>query len=242
MPNIRLAVRYFVFLLGLFFMGLGASLITRSNLGTPPISSVPYVMCMLFPFTFGQFTFLLSLFFVLVQIVLLRKSFLKKQYVQVLVGLFFGFFIDFGMFLFTLVNPHIYVWKIFVLVLGSTLVALGTYLQVAPNVILNPGEGAVKTIAEKTGASFGTVKVIFDSTLLISAAIISLFAFGTIKGLREGTILSAVLVGCIVNGFSFMFRRFRLTHNWLEYLSGSPELVDKSALPGAEEMSEGAAD
>jgi uncharacterized membrane protein YczE len=237
-----LAARYFVFLAGLFFMGLGASLVTKSKLGTPPISSVPYVLSMMFPFTFGQFTFLLSLFFVLVQMVILRKSFPKKRYVQVLVGLFFGFFIDFGMFVFTPVNPHLYAWKIFVLVLGSTLVALGTYLQVAPNVILNPGEGAVKTIAAKTGANFGTIKVIFDSTLLISAAIISLFAFGTIKGLREGTILSAVLVGCIVNGFSFLFRRIRLTHKWLEYLSGSPELVDKSALPGAEEMSEGAAD
>lgn len=234
MPNIRLAVRYFVFLLGLFFMGLGASLITRSNLGTPPISSVPYVMCMLFPFTFGQFTFLLSLFFLLVQIVVLRKGFPRRQYVQVLVGMFFGFFIDLGMFLFALVDPHVYAWKIFVLLLGSTLVALGTCLQVAPNVILNPGEATVNTIAKETGVKFGNIKVLFDSTLVISAAIISLLTFGTIKGVREGTIISAVLVGCIVNGFNLIFRYNRVTNNWLEYLSGSADLPDKSALSGVE--------
>ncbi len=234
MPNIRLAVRYFVFLLGLFFMGLGASLITKSNLGTPPISSVPYVLCMRFPFTFGQFTFILSLFFLLVQVVALGRRFPKAQYVQVLVGLFFGFFIDFGMFLFDLVSPHVYAWKIFVLLLGSALVALGTCLQVAPNVILNPGEATVKTIAEETGVRFGNIKVFFDSTLVISAVIISLFTFGTIKGVREGTIISAVLVGCIVNGINLIFRHNRLTSNWLKYLSGSADLLDKSALSGVE--------
>ena len=35
--------RYIIFLIGLFINSLGVSLITKANLGTSPISSIPYV-------------------------------------------------------------------------------------------------------------------------------------------------------------------------------------------------------
>lgn len=178
-------------------MGLGVDLITKSNLGTSPISSVPYVLSMIFPLTFGEITFLLSLSFILVQIIILRKDFPKEQFLQVLVGPIFGFFIDFGMDIFAFVNSKFYAEKIIILLLGCVLLALGIYLQVVANVIINPGEGVVKTIANKTGQEFGTIKVMFDCTLVLIATVISLFTFKTIKGLREGTIISAVLVGYI---------------------------------------------
>lgn len=36
--------RYILFLIGLFINSLGVSLVTKANLGTSPISSIPYVM------------------------------------------------------------------------------------------------------------------------------------------------------------------------------------------------------
>jgi uncharacterized membrane protein YczE len=80
---------------------------------------------------------------------------------------------------------------------------------------MNPGEGLVKAIAAKTGKRFGIVKVCFDSTLVFSAALISLVAFGSIRGLREGTVISAILVGYIILGFGIIFTRFDLG-KWLE--------------------------
>jgi len=200
-------------------MGMGISLTTKSNLGTSPISSVPYVLSMIFPFTFGEFTFLLSLVFLLIQVVLLRKDFPRKQYMQLLVGPLFGLFVDLGMFLFAPLNPQIYPSKLFILVLGSAVLAMGVYLQMIANVIINPGEGVVRTIARKTGVKFGSVKVIFDLTLLVSATAISLYAFRDIKGMREGTILCAILVGCIANVFDFVARRISLSQKCLEYLA-----------------------
>ena len=50
----------------------------------------------------------------------------------------------------------------------------------------------------------------FDSTLIIIAAVISLLAFGKIKGLREGTIISALLVGNITKIYSVIFEHFNL--------------------------------
>ena len=41
--------RYLIFLVGLFVNSLGVSLITKANLGTSPISSIPYVLSLNFP-------------------------------------------------------------------------------------------------------------------------------------------------------------------------------------------------
>lgn len=200
-------------------MGLGISLTTKSNLGTTPISSLPYVLSMIVPLTFGEFTFLLSLFFVSVQIMLLRNTFPKLQYLQVLVGALFGAFVDLGMFLCSWISPQSYSHKIAVLLIGSVVLALGVYLEVIANVIINPGEGAVRTIAKKTGLRFGSVKVLFDGTLTVIAVILSLAAFGSIRGIREGTIISALLVGSITNGFHFAVSRLWITKRLLGFLS-----------------------
>lgn len=206
MRNIMIIKKYFVFVVGLFFMGLGVSLITRSDLGTSPISSVPYVLSMIFPVTIGQWTFLLSLLFLLAQIIILGKGFPKEQLLQVFVGPFFGLFIDLGMTIFNFVNPHCYAGKLIALLLGCVVLALGIYFQVAANVIINPGEGVVRTIAVKMKQEFGITKIIFDSTLVFIGIVISFFAFRTIKGLREGTIISAILVGYITKKFSQFFK------------------------------------
>ena len=47
--------RYLIFLVGLFVNSLGVSLITKANLGTSPISSIPYVLSLNFPFTLFQY-------------------------------------------------------------------------------------------------------------------------------------------------------------------------------------------
>lgn len=41
--------RYLIFLAGLFINALGVSLITLADLGTSPISSIPYVLSLNFP-------------------------------------------------------------------------------------------------------------------------------------------------------------------------------------------------
>ncbi len=97
MPPSRTFSRYLVSLAGLFFMGLGISLVTRSYLGTPPISSVPYVLSRIYPVTYGEFAFLIGILFVLLEILILGREFPREQFLQVFVGLVLGVFIDLGM-------------------------------------------------------------------------------------------------------------------------------------------------
>ncbi len=214
MAGTSLVKRSAFLLTGLFFMGLGIALVTRSFLGTPPISSVAYVLSLAFPITFGQLTFLFSIIFLLLEIAIIGRSFPKHQYLQAVVAFFFGIFVDVGMFLSAPVNPDFYAGRIFVVVAGCTVLALGIYLQVAANVIMNPGEGLVRAIADAIKVRFGIVKMAFDISLVSIAVVISFLLFKNITGIREGTLISMVLVGYIVLLIGGMFRRFGF-EEWL---------------------------
>lgn len=199
---------YGILIAGLFLMGLGISLITKSSLGTPPISSVPYVLSRIFPVTFGEFAFLLGIFFLFIEIAILGRDFPKIQVLQAFVGLFLGVFIDLGMHLFSFVEPGAYPARIATLVSGCTVLALGVYLEVSSNTFVYPGDAVVKIIAQKAGKRFGTTKIAFDTTLCCTAGVISYAAFGMLKGIGEGTIISALLVGYVITVIGAIVLRF----------------------------------
>ncbi|WP_186005569.1 cytidylate kinase family protein [Clostridium sp. DL-VIII] len=60
------------------------------------------------------------------------------------------------------------------------------------------GEGVVNAIAIVTKKDFGKLKVCFDATLVICSCICSFVLFQKLNGVREGTVIAALLVGTIV--------------------------------------------
>lgn len=201
----KLALRYLIFLSGLFMMGLAIALTAKSNLGTTPISSVPLLLDRITSLSLGQLVFLLTLAFVVLEFILLKGRFDRRQYLQLLLCPTFGIFVDTGMFVFRNVNPQMYLDKLIVLAISCFLLAFGIYVQVIADVVINPAEGLVKIVSEKTGMKFGNVKILFDSTLLIIAVAISLFAFGRIESVREGTFVVAFATGSITKLYMAWF-------------------------------------
>ena len=86
--------RYIIFLIGLFINSLGVSLITKAALGTSPISSIPYVLSLIFPFTLGQFTIYFSVLLVVLQLLILRRKFKVEHLLQIPISIAFGYFIE----------------------------------------------------------------------------------------------------------------------------------------------------
>ena len=191
--------RYLWFLAGVLINSFGVALITRAALGTSPISSLPYVLSFRFPVTLGQFTFAMNLFFILGQVLLLRRDFQPIQLLQVAVNAVFSAFIDVSMGLLSWLEISSLPMAVLVLVLGCAVLAFGISVEVAPRVLMVPGEGIVQAIAAVTGWRFGNVKVGFDAALVSPALVLSLLFFHRLQGLGAGTILSALAVGRFVN-------------------------------------------
>ena len=189
--------RYLIFLVGLFVNSLGVSLITKANLGTSPISSIPYVLSLNFPFTLGNFTIFFSIFLIVLQLIILRKNFKLEHILQIPVSIIFGYFIDLTMILFSWVNPEAYIMKIVYLLIGCLILGVGVYMEVLADVVMLPGESFVRAIVLTWKTNFGTTKICFDVSMSVIAAVLSFVFAGRLAGIREGTVIAALLVGFI---------------------------------------------
>ena len=189
--------RYLIFLVGLFVNSLGVSLITKANLGTSPISSIPYVLSLNFPFTLGNFTIFFSIFLIVLQLIILRKNFKLEHILQIPVSIIFGYFIDLTMILFFWVNPEAYIMKIVYLLIGCLILGVGVYMEVLADVVMLPGESFVRAIVLTWKTNFGTTKICFDVSMSVIAAVLSFIFAGSLAGVREGTVIAALLVGFI---------------------------------------------
>ena len=138
--------------------------------------------------------------FLIGQIVLLKKKFNKLQLLQIPVTFVFAALIDLAMYIFN-VLPEMYVYKLIVLLIGAAFVSLGVALQVIANVLMLTGEALVTAISIVTKIEFGNVKTAFDCFLVLIAAAWSYFDLGTIEGIREGTLISALITGSVARFF-----------------------------------------
>jgi len=193
--------RYLIFFIGMLVQSAGIALVVKSLLGTSPISSVPYVLSQAFPYTLGTMTFAVNMVFVVVQIAILQHDFHPSQLLQIPVTFVFSVFIDVHMYLLSGVVPEQYVLKLLVLFIGAAFVALGVSLQVIANVVMLSGEAIVNAIALHWNFDFGRVKTVFDTGLVIFAVALSLACMGEISGIREGTLLSAMITGMMARFF-----------------------------------------
>ena len=204
MKKVEVLKRYVLFIIGLFFAGIGVAFTKHGELGVSPISSVANVMsCKFTFFSIGYWLIFWNCVLIVGQILILRRDFKLYQILQIPLSFLFGFFTDFGMWLVSFIPVPNYFIKLFMLFIGIVVLALGIALSVIANVIMNSGEAIVKAISDKTGFEFGNVKVAFDISCVTLALALSLLFFDfRIVGIREGTILSALCTGFVVKFFS----------------------------------------
>lgn len=183
-------------------MAFGVVLSVKANLGTSPISCVPYVYSLGFPLTMGVISIVMNVTFILLQMALLRKEYEPIQLLQLPVALIFGFFIDFTMFLASGIHVSNYLLQWILCLLSCAILAFGVFLEVKAKVTYLAGEGLALAISKVFHKEFGKAKVGVDSTLVIIGIISSLIMLHELKGIREGTIAAALLVGTIAKIFS----------------------------------------
>lgn len=200
--------RYLLFIIGLFFSGVGVAFTKYGDLGVSPISSVSNVLSLQFPvFSLGVWLMLWNCVMLLAQIVILRKDFKLYQLLQIPLSFLFGWFTDLGMLFISHIPAEEYWMKLVLLFIGIIVLAFGISLTVIANVIMNSGEALVKVISDKIHKEFGYVKIGFDIFCVIAAVLLSLIFFGGIQGVREGTIISAVVSGFVVKFFTKILQK-----------------------------------
>ena len=192
---------YLIFCFGTFFVAFGIALIAKADIGLTPIACLPFVLYLATPLTFGMYMFIINAVFVLLQVVILRSEFEKTQYLQFFVAILLGIFIDASMYLLKMFSAEMYVFKMITLLIGCIIAGIGISVQIKQNLLLLPGDGVVKAICSKVSKEFGYIKIAMDITVVILAFGLSMLLLGTVEGIREGTVILAVLTGLSIKFF-----------------------------------------
>lgn len=221
--------RYIIFFVGVFINSLGVSVITKADLGTSPISSIPYVLSLNFPFTLGEFTIAVNMLMVIAQLAILRRDFKLEHALQIPFCVIFGYCIDLTTMLIQHITFTVYIEKVLFLLAGCLILGFGVYLETLANVAMLPGESLVRAISTTWHKDFGLTKIVNDVSMTIVAIILSFIFAGKLDGVREGTIVAAFLVGYIA----------RLCGRKIHFLDRTIAEVESDVVPTYAEMQQG---
>lgn len=139
---------YIIYFISLFIISLGAALSIKANLGTSPLICLPYVCSLIAKLTVGEMVFVFSLLFVFIQVVLLRKDFEKRQYLQLIIGSVFSVFIDFSLMIVGFLNPVGYISQMALLLFSCVVVAFGVLLEIQTKIVYLPADGVIVAISK----------------------------------------------------------------------------------------------
>ena len=200
---------YGIFLIGLFVASLGVAFSTKAGLGTSPVASVPYSVSLVnHALSFGWWLNVLSLIQITVQVALLRKRCKPLEIIiQTAVAFLYGYLTDFSCRILNGVQPAAYVARFAVMLVGCIVLALGIWIQYQGGVAMMPGEAMNRAISIVTGKRYENVKVFFDVLYILIATVICLVFLGELAGVREGSVIAALLVGNIIKLYNRIFEK-----------------------------------
>lgn len=194
---------------GLFIMSFGVAFSIVSTLGTTPISSIAYALALITNLSVGTTTFIFNAFLVLLQFFILRSRFEKRRLLQLVSCLVFSYFIDLALYILSFMpfDGSIPMMAIY-LVVSIILLALGIFIYMPANIAPLPGEGCVEAFAIVTKWRFSTIKICFDTTMVLTALVMCALWYTDVFGaVYIGTVISAFMVGFTLRQIANLYCR-----------------------------------
>lgn len=214
-----LTIRYLIMFPGLFLLSLGIAVVSKAGLGTSPISSIPYALWLIWPrFTLGNYVIFINIVLLIAQIILLHgkpgdvlgrsggKALpISEIIMQAVLSLVMGYIVDFSLFILKHINAVQYWQQLLMTAIGCCIMALGISIQLAANVAMAPGDAFSRALSAVTGKPYNQTRVIADVTMVVIALLLCMIFLGAPDGVREGTVLCALLVGSMTKVYRKLY-------------------------------------
>ena len=193
--------RGLIYALGMFLLAIGVTLSTCTNLGSSPITSVPYCISYITNLQIGDTTLMVYSTFVVVEVIchhkMKQKDMVIKDILQIPVCVVFTRFMN----LFARLIPDMtgQIWvQLCAQLLAILLIGTGMVLALNVRLVPNPADGIIQTLAEFTGRKMGTVKNIADAICVLITLLTGYLCTGKIVCVGVGTVMAMILVGRVV--------------------------------------------
>ena len=205
--------RYILCFIGLFIASMGVAFSTKAGLGTSPVPSLPYSLSLVSSlFSFGGWVIVLSVVQIAVQVILLRKNCKPLEiFIQTILAFVYGYLTNLSCLLIRNIPVNSYPEQLLYMIIGCFVLALGIWLQLRGGVAMLSGEAMNRAISEVTGKRYENIKILFDIIYIALSAVICLVFLGELKGVREGSIISAIAVGLIIKLYNMIIDKIKKT-------------------------------
>jgi len=187
------------YLIGLFIMTIGIAFSIKSNMGISPVSTIPYTMTVIWGVEIGLATIIFHCGLVILQFILLRDKFGISNLAQVVVGVIFGYFTSFSVYLLSFIPTSSSILMSFLyMAISIVTIAFGIFLYLPPNLIPLAGEGAMQAVSIVFDKPFPRVKIGFDVAMVVISAITCLYFIHSLGSVGICTVISAIFVGVVL--------------------------------------------
>ena len=188
------AARFGIYLVGMVLLALGITLNTKAGLGALAIVSVPYTVSQGTGWDFANLTLIVYCILVAAQFVIKGQNRRLIDLLQIVVSIVFTRFMALFQHGITY-QSGFFATDLLVLALGILLTGIGAAMTVDMQLIPNPGDGIVSSLADRFGRELGLCKNCFDAFCVVCSLAIGL-AFGNpLLGIGLGTVLSMLGAG-----------------------------------------------
>lgn len=188
--------RVLVYALGLFIAAFGVAFAVNARLGLSPMNSLPYLISHIAGVYMGHVVTALLVLYVLVQAIILGREFRPVQLGQVACSFLFGYFVDFTRMLLGTFTIPTYFGQLAMLFISMVCISLGITLFMSVRLVPLPSEGLVAAIVQKLKtAKFHKVMIVLHTGVVLLGIALSIIFLGGLYGIREGTVISAILIG-----------------------------------------------
>ncbi len=227
------------YLLGFFLIAIGINISIKSKLGVSAVTSIPYVLSQKWTaLSVGTWTTIIYCGYVLIQLALLGKNFKWYYIFQFAVATLFGWMVDLAALLVGVCVPDVslYVLRIVYVLISTVFIAFGILIYLEANIMSMPAEGVNVAMSKRFKLPVSTCKIIFDVFIVSVAIVLSLIFFKGLVGVREGTVIIAVLVGFVMKPISkFCKKSIRTLLYGKEKTADKREIIEKQVVEEQEQ-------
>lgn len=192
----QLPARVMLYVAGLFVMAIGVVLSLQTGLGASPFNSMCYALSQVFGLELGAMLNIAFLICIGLQVLLLNREFQVINLTQLIWAFLFSWFVDMTKPFLAGVVVSNYAGKLLLLAVSIFLIGLGIEIYTNLGLIPMPSDGLLLSLCHRLGeVPYHKIKIAFDCTAVGIGIVVSLVMTGAVVGIREGTLISALMVG-----------------------------------------------
>lgn len=189
--------------------GFGISLTIRANVGVSSFNSMNVAISNATNIKVGTITLLFNLLFLLGYMTLTQFSKPVKYLLQAVSAICLGLVINFfTYYFFPNVIVSSYAPKLLLFIVGTIIAGFSVGMVINYDTITFPIESFCLVLADKIGSSFAKMRYLVDIISVIISLAISFF-FNLPIFVREGTLISLILLSATINHTKEMYYKMR---------------------------------